>query len=70
MIGQCPQKQKVERNRQVVEMRRAGATLKEIGQKFGICAETVRQIIWRWNIMERHGILPEQVMEDRKHGAE
>lgn len=70
MIGQCPQRQKVERNRQVVEMRRAGATLKEIGQKFGICAETVRQIIWRWEYMERKGRLPAQVMEARKHGAE
>lgn len=60
MIGQMPQRQKVERNRQVVEMRRAGTTLKAIGQKFGICAETVRQIIWRWECMEKHGRLPEQ----------
>ena len=60
MIGQCPQKQKIERNRQVVEKRRAGATLKAIGQEFGICAETVRQIIWRWECMEKHGRLPGQ----------
>ena len=59
MIGQCPQRQKVARNRQIVEMRRAGATLKAIGQKFGICAETVRQIICRYECMERHGRLPE-----------
>ena len=70
MIGDCPQRQKAERNREIAEMRKAGATLKEIGQKYGICAETVRQIVWRWNYMERKGRLPKQVTEAGKHGAE
>ena len=53
MIGDRTALQKVERNREIVEMRKAGATYKEIGKRFGICAETVRQILWRQKIMEK-----------------
>ena len=53
MIGDRPKQQKAERNREMAEMRKAGATYREIGEKYGIRPETVRQVLWRHGIIEK-----------------
>lgn len=53
-------KPKTERNRQITEMRAAGATYRKIGQTFGICGETVRQILRREERLERRKQMNEE----------
>jgi hypothetical protein len=36
-----------ERSREILRMRRAGMTLQEIGGRFNLSRERVRQIVWR-----------------------
>lgn len=36
-----------ERNRQIVALRADGMLIREIGDRFGLCKETVRQILWK-----------------------
>lgn len=42
-----------ERNRRIVELRQGGLTLAEVGAKFGITKERVRQIV------KEAGVVPE-----------
>ncbi len=57
-------KPKTERNRQIIEMRAAGATYRKIGQTFGICGETVRQILRREERRERRKRIEESAGGD------
>ena len=52
MIGERQTPQMRERNLEIMEMRKTGMTLKAIGQRYGICAETVRQILLRQKRIE------------------
>lgn len=52
MIGERQTPQMRERNLEIMEMRKTGMTLKAIGQKYGIRAETVRQILLRQQRIE------------------
>lgn len=54
---------KAERNREILALREQGLTLREIGNRFGIRAETVRQIIVRTERKIRRG---SKGQEDRK----
>ena len=49
---------KTERNREIVQMRSEGKTLKAVGEHFGITTERVRQILRQ-----------EERREKRKHGS-
>lgn len=63
MIGDRPEQQKVERNLAIVEARKAGRTLQEIGREYGISPERVRWILKRQEIMERNERRRETEME-------
>lgn len=63
MIGDRPEQQKAERNLAIVEARKAGRTLQEIGREFGISPERVRWILKRQEIMERNERRREADME-------
>lgn len=47
---------KKERNLKILEARRSGKTLRQIGSEFGINAERVRQIVRMEERKEKHGI--------------
>ena len=49
-----PSNWKPERNAAALRMRADGATYKEIGERFGICGERVRQIVARERNKVRH----------------
>lgn len=61
---------KEERNREILRLRRSGMKLREIGEKYGICSETVRQICCReirkekWQAKEKQEAEAEMVSED------
>lgn len=66
MIGDRTEQQKTERNLAIVEARKAGRTLQEIGREFGISPERVRWILRRQEIMERNERRRETEMEKAK----
>lgn len=66
MIGDRPERQKADRNLAIVEARKAGRTLQEIGREFGISPERVRWILKRQEIMERNERRRETEMEKAK----
>ena len=45
--GQQNPRRKSERNRDIYQLREAGLTYRAIGEMYGICVETVRQICVR-----------------------
>lgn len=53
-----------DRNFEILRLRESGMTLREIGEKYGICRETVRQICLKARRVQRH----EQEAEDAKLG--
>ena len=55
---------KRERNFEILRMRENGLTLREIGEKYGICRETVRQICMKARRVQRH----DQEAEDAELG--
>lgn len=45
-----------ERNRRIVELRQSGLTLAEVGAKFGITKERVRQIVKEAGVVAKHAV--------------
>ena len=48
-----PVNKKTERNNDIIRLREGGETFKALGDRFGICAQRVRQIVMAHNRMMR-----------------
>lgn len=64
--GQQSPRRKSERNRDIYQLREAGLTYRAIGEMYGICVETVRQICVR----ERRLLRKEQEAKENSESEE
>jgi hypothetical protein len=59
LVRELNVRQKSSRDKQIVQLRSRGLTLKAIGQQFGITRERVRQIVSRYPITRRLATVPD-----------
>ena len=65
-LGEVRRAKKAERNRDIYQLREAGLTYRAIGEMYGICVETVRQICVR----ERRLLRKEQEAKENSESEE
>lgn len=65
-LGEVRRAKKAERNRDIYQLRETGLTYRAIGEMYGICVETVRQIC----VKERRLLRKEQEAKENSESEE